>query len=93
MKIGILSFQGAVIEHIRHIEALGHEPIEVKYIEQLDSLDGIILPRGESTTIGKLLNRDGKMAALRARIEQGKPVGGTSAGMILLAKEIRDDSL
>ncbi|MGL5683030.1 MAG: pyridoxal 5'-phosphate synthase glutaminase subunit PdxT [Marinifilaceae bacterium] len=93
MKIGILSFQGAVIEHIRHIEQLGHEAVEVKYIEQLSELDGIILPGGESTTIGKLLNRTGMMEPLRARIQEGMPVWGTCAGMILLAKEIENDEI
>lgn len=93
MKIGILSFQGAVIEHIRHIEKLGHQAIEVKYAEQLDELDGIILPGGESTTIGKLLTRTGMMQPLRQRIEGGLPVWGTCAGMILLAKEIENDTV
>ena len=59
MKIGILGFQGAVIEHQRHIEQLGQEAVVVRYTEQLAEIDGIILPGGESTTMGKLLNRTG----------------------------------
>lgn len=93
MKIGILSFQGAVIEHIRHIESLGHEAVEVKYIEQLSDLDGIILPGGESTTIGKLLVRTGMMEPLRTAIQKGLPVWGTCAGMILLARTIENDTV
>lgn len=91
MKIGILGFQGAVIEHQRHIEKIGHEAIIVRYPEQLAELDGIILPGGESTTIGKLLNRTGMMEPLRERIREGLPVWGTCAGMILLAKELEND--
>lgn len=91
MKIGILGFQGAVIEHQRHIEKIGHESIIVRYPEQLAELDGMILPGGESTTIGKLLNRTGMMEPLRERIREGLPVWGTCAGMILLAKELEND--
>lgn len=91
MKIGILGFQGAVIEHQRHIEKIGHEAIIVRYPEQLAELDGMILPGGESTTIGKLLNRTGMMEPLRERIREGLPVWGTCAGMILLAKELEND--
>lgn len=91
MKIGILGFQGAVIEHQRHIEKIGHEAIVVRYPEQLAELDGMILPGGESTTIGKLLNRTGMMGPLRERIREGLPVWGTCAGMILLAKELEND--
>lgn len=93
MKIGILGFQGAVIEHQRHIEKLGHEAVVVRYPEQLELLDGIILPGGESTTIGKLLNRTEMMEPLRDKIKKGLPVWGTCAGMILLAKELVDDPL
>lgn len=91
MKIGVLGFQGAVIEHQRHIEKVGEEAIVVRYPEQLNELDGIILPGGESTTIGKLLNRTGMMEPLRKKIQEGLPVWGTCAGMILLAKELDND--
>lgn len=92
MKIGILGFQGAIVEHQRHITAIGHEPVIVRYPEQLDELDGIILPGGESTTMGKLLNRTRMMEPLRQKIEKGLPVWGTCAGMILLAKKLENDS-
>jgi len=91
MKIGILGFQGAIIEHQQHVEKIGHEPVVVRYPEQLDELDGIILPGGESTTMGKLLNRTGMMEPLRQKIVAGLPVWGTCAGMILLAKELVND--
>lgn len=91
MKIGVLGFQGAVIEHQRHIEKVGEEAVVVRYPEQLNELDGIILPGGESTTIGKLLNRTGMMEPLRKKIQEGLPVWGTCAGMILLARELDND--
>ncbi|WP_251621845.1 pyridoxal 5'-phosphate synthase glutaminase subunit PdxT [Odoribacter lunatus] len=91
MKIGILGFQGAIVEHQWHIEKLGHEAVNVRYPEQLEELNGIILPGGESTTIGKLLVRTGMMKPLRRKIENGLPVWGTCAGMILLAKELEND--
>lgn len=92
-KIGILGFQGAIIEHERQIQALGHEPVIVKYPEQLDVIDAIILPGGESTTMGKILNRTELMEPLRKKIVGGLPVWGTCAGMILLAKELVNDTV
>lgn len=91
MKIGILGFQGAIAEHQQHIEKLGHEAFNVRYAGQLNELDGLILPGGESTTIGKLLERTGMMEPLRQKIQKGLPVWGTCAGMILLAKELEND--
>ena len=88
MKIGVLSLQGGVIEHINHIHELGHEGREVKNIEDLEDLQGIILPGGESTTIGKLLRERKMLMPLREKIILGLPVWGTCAGMILLAKYI-----
>ena len=71
-KIGILGFQGAIIEHERQIKAIGHEPVIVKYPEQLEEIDGIILPGGESTTMGKILNRTGLMEPLRGNIHHAQ---------------------
>ena len=93
MKIGILGFQGAVIEHQQHIQQLEQEAVIVRYREQLETIDGLILPGGESTTMGKLFNRTGLMDPLREKILQGLPVWGTCAGMILLAKELEQDPL
>ncbi len=88
LKIGVLSLQGGVIEHIHHITKLGHEGIEIKKLEDMNGLDGIILPGGESTTIGKLLRETKMLIPLRDKILSGLPVWGTCAGMILLAKYI-----
>lgn len=91
MNVGVLSFQGGVIEHIKQIKELGHNSIEVKSEEDLDKIDAIILPGGESTTMGRLLNVTGMIEPLRKKIKSGLPTWGTCAGMILLAKEIEND--
>ena len=91
IKIGVLGFQGAIIEHQQHLEKVDCEVINVRYPAQLNELDGIILPGGESTTLGKLLVRTGMMEPLRQKIEQGLPAWGTCAGMILLARKLEND--
>ena len=91
MNVGVLSFQGGVIEHLKQIKELGHYGIEVKKEEDLNNIDAIILPGGESTTIGRLLNVTGLMEPLKEKIKSGLPTWGTCAGMILLAKEIEND--
>jgi 5'-phosphate synthase pdxT subunit len=88
MKIGVLALQGAVAEHIRLLQKAGAEAYAVKKVSQLDSLDGLILPGGESTTMGKLITRYGFDEALRAFHQQKKPIFGTCAGLILLAQRI-----
>ncbi|MDZ4992081.1 pyridoxal 5'-phosphate synthase glutaminase subunit PdxT [Clostridium perfringens] len=93
MKIGVLALQGGFIEHIKAIESIGHEAIEVKNTYQLNKLDALILPGGESTTIGKLLRITGLMKSLKEKIKEGLPVWGTCAGMILLAKEIEGEEI
>ncbi|AND85428.1 pyridoxal 5'-phosphate synthase glutaminase subunit PdxT [Clostridium tyrobutyricum] len=90
MKIGVLSFQGGVKEHMDHIKSLGTDAVEIKDCRQLDEIDGIILPGGESTTMGKLLEITKMMQPLREKILNGLPVWGTCAGMILLANSIED---
>ncbi|HBC97476.1 MAG TPA: pyridoxal 5'-phosphate synthase glutaminase subunit PdxT [Clostridium sp.] len=91
MKIGVLALQGGVAEHIHHLKALHCETVEVKRPEELDDLQGIILPGGESTTIGKLLRKTSIFYKLKEKITNGLPVWGTCAGMILLAKNIEND--
>ncbi len=86
MKIGVLALQGAVIEHIRMLRSLGAEAIEVRLPEDLKGLEGLIIPGGESTTIGKLAVKFNLMDPLR-EFALSKPVWGTCAGMILLAKD------
>lgn len=89
VRIGVLGLQGAVREHIRSVEATGAEGIIVKRKEQLDEIDGLILPGGESTTMRRLIDKYGFFDKLVHFGRQGKPIFGTCAGLILLAKEIR----
>ncbi|MFB5764006.1 pyridoxal 5'-phosphate synthase glutaminase subunit PdxT [Paenibacillus medicaginis] len=88
MKIGVLALQGAVAEHIRSIGLAGAEGVAVKRTEQLDEIDGLIIPGGESTTIGKLMRKYDFIDAIRKFSEEKKPIFGTCAGLIVLAKEI-----
>lgn len=94
MTIAILAFQGAFIEHMRMLEKLNTESFEIRKKSDLNrSFDGLILPGGESTTIGKLLVDLEMMNHIRDLIQNGLPVLGTCAGMILLAKRIADESV
>src|SRR5690349_3212142 len=86
--IGVLAIQGDVLEHQRALERAGAEAPRVRRREELAAVDGLVIPGGESTTIGMLLERFGLMESLRERIEQGMPVFGTCTGLILLAKDI-----
>lgn len=88
MKIGVLALQGAVEEHIVSIGRAGAVGVSVKKVEQLEELDGLIIPGGESTTIGKLMRKYGFIEAVRAFSAQRKPIFGTCAGMIVLAERI-----
>lgn len=88
MKIGVLALQGAVAEHLKSISSAGAEGIAIKQTEQLSEVDGLIIPGGESTTIGKLMRKYGFIEAIREFSEQGKPIFGTCAGLIVLAKDI-----
>lgn len=88
MKAGILALQGDYDAHRKAAEAAGAETCLVRTVEDLAECDGLILPGGESTTIGKLLDRSGLMGAIRGRAQAGMPVLATCAGLILLAREI-----
>jgi 5'-phosphate synthase pdxT subunit len=88
MKIGVLALQGAVAEHIRSIGQAGGEGVAVKRTEQLAEVDGLIIPGGESTTIGRLMRQYGFIEALREFAAQGKPLFGTCAGLIVLADRL-----
>lgn len=87
MKIGVLDLQGAVIEHVKALEACGCEVERIKTIDQLDHIDGLVIPGGESTTIGKLMSKYGFQEAIVQKAREGLPIYGTCAGMILLARE------
>lgn len=88
MKIGVLALQGAVAEHVGMLEQAGATAVAVKKVEELDDLDGLVIPGGESTTIGKLMNKYGFMEAIRRFGAEKKPIFGTCAGAILLANRI-----
>lgn len=85
MKIGALALQGDFREHLDVVRSLGAEGIEVRTEEDLDLIEGLIIPGGESTAIGRLASIYGMIDPLRKRIEDGMPVLGTCAGMIFLA--------
>ncbi len=86
--VGVLSLQGDVIEHLRVLRRVGAHAVQVKSAPQLEGVDALVLPGGESTTIGKLLVRFDLLSPLQARIADGLPVLGTCAGMILLSDEL-----
>ena len=92
IKVGVLAVQGAVAEHL---ELLNQIPDvcaqEVKYLDELNEVDGLIIPGGESTAIGRLLRDFNLLQPLKERILNGMPVWGTCAGMILLAKSLEND--
>lgn len=88
MRIGVLALQGAVREHLWAFQACGVETREVKRREELDELDGLTIPGGESTTVGKLLVRYNLLEPIKKRAEEGMGIFGTCTGMILLAEEI-----
>ena len=89
-RIGVLALQGAVGVHVRHLEACGATGFPVRSIDQLDACDGLIIPGGESTAISKLLDTSQLRAPLERLIAEGIPVLGTCAGLILIAKEVKD---
>ncbi len=88
MKIGVLAIQGAVSEHINMLKRAGAEALAVKTVESINSVDGLILPGGESTTIGRLIRLYKIDAVIKERAAKGMPIYGTCAGMILLSKHI-----
>lgn len=90
MRIGVLALQGAFVEHAAMLRRLGVEAPEVRLPEQLEGLDGLILPGGESTTIGKLAWGYGLAEPIRSMAQGGFPIWGTCAGMILLAQDALD---
>ena len=90
--IGILAYQGGVVEHRQKLESLGARVRYVRYPSELEGLDGIIFPGGESTCMLKLLFVFEIVEALKIKLAEGLPVWGTCAGAILLAKEVDDKS-
>ena len=90
MKIGVLALQGDFREHIEAVKMAGHAALTVRRVEELNEVDALILPGGESTTIAQLSRTFGLLEPIRERIASGMPVYGSCAGMILLADRIID---
>lgn len=86
-RIGVLALQGDFAAHLQMLSALGAEGRAIRLPEQLTEIDGIIIPGGESTTIGKLMVAYGLQDVVQRKIQEGVPVWGTCAGLVLLAKE------
>ncbi|MDP6665780.1 MAG: pyridoxal 5'-phosphate synthase glutaminase subunit PdxT [Dehalococcoidia bacterium] len=89
-RIGVLALQGDFAEHIHMLGLIGISAVEVRKVQQLSEIDGLIVPGGESTTIVKLLARFGFIDELHARVEAGMALWGTCAGMIVIARELAD---
>jgi len=90
MQVGVLALQGAFTAHSECLTSIGVQSIEVRNPEQLSSVDALLMPGGESSTMSQLLESSGLFDPIAARIADGMPVFGTCAGMILLASEILD---
>lgn len=88
MRIGVLAMQGAYKEHIDILKRLNIDAIEIRCKKDIDNIDGMIIPGGESTAMGKLLDVLGIEDKLKDAIKDGMPIWGTCAGMILLANQI-----
>jgi pyridoxal 5'-phosphate synthase pdxT subunit len=88
VKIGVFALQGAVREHVRAVEECGAEAVVIKLKDQLKEVDGLILPGGESTTMRRLIDKYDFMSELKGFAASGKPMFGTCAGLILLAKRL-----
>lgn len=92
MKIGVLAVQGAFIEHEKILNNLGVDCIEIRQKKDLDDIDGLVLPGGESTVQGQLLKKLDMFDTIQEKIKNGLPVLATCAGLILLAENIENDS-
>jgi pyridoxal 5'-phosphate synthase pdxT subunit len=90
VKCGVLALQGAFREHREVLEVLGLHAIDVREPQELDAVDVLLLPGGESTTMSRLLDTSGLRPAIERRLASGMPVFGTCAGLILLAREVVD---
>lgn len=90
MKVGVLGLQGDFAEHLTTFRTLGADAIDVRRPAQLEDVDALVIPGGESTTIGKLAARYGFVDAIREKAAAGMPVWGTCAGAIFMAREVAD---
>jgi pyridoxal 5'-phosphate synthase pdxT subunit len=87
-RIGVLALQGAFAEHVAALRAVGAEPVEIRLPAQLDDVEGLVIPGGESTTMRKLIARWDMQGPIMDLAASGRPIFGTCAGMIVVAKEI-----
>lgn len=92
MRVGVLALQGDFREHLAALKRLGVEGLGVRTVEELEKVDGLIMPGGESTTIANLLEKSGLFFEIKERGQNGFPIYGTCAGEILLAKEVTNHS-
>src|SRR5687768_1835690 len=90
MKVGVLALQGGFRPHVEALAALGADAFEVRLWRDLAQADALVLPGGESTTVGRLLDTSGLLKPLGERLADGMPVLGTCAGLILLASDVLD---
>lgn len=90
--VGVLALQGAFAKHIEMLEKCGIRAIPVRFVSEIDTIDGLVIPGGESTTVGKLMARYGIDKKIIERANEGMPVFGTCTGMILLSKNIIDSN-
>lgn len=88
VTVGVLALQGAFIEHILMLRSLGARAVEVRLPQQLENLDGLIIPGGESTTVGKLAQAYGLIEPIKQMAEGGRAIWGTCAGLIFLARRV-----
>jgi 5'-phosphate synthase pdxT subunit len=86
--VGVLALQGDVVEHVAALERSGARPVAVKRLDQLTSIEGLIVPGGESTTVMRLLDRAGLAEPIVARVRAGLPLWGTCMGLIVAAREV-----
>lgn len=89
-RIGVLGLQGDFAEHLAVLKRLGAEGVDIRRAEQLAGIDGLIIPGGESTTISRLMAEYGITEPLRRMAQEGFPIWGTCAGMIVMAKRATD---
>lgn len=93
INVGVLALQGDFKEHIKMLEKIGASAVEIRFPEQLEEIDGLIIPGGESTTINKLMDKYGFKERLKDFYGSGKPIFGTCAGLIVLASEIPEGGI
>jgi 5'-phosphate synthase pdxT subunit len=92
-RLGVLALQGDVQEHLEALERCGTQPVRVRDARDLEGLDGLVIPGGESSVIGMLLERYGLLEPVRERLRTGLPAYGTCAGLILMARDVEESPL